>query len=391
MKAPSINSTLKVLMVGTLPPDLQSVTGGVQSAILNLFAGFSQLEDVELTHLSLNLGVSEQKVVYYSPHVKIIFLPFKISFQLADYLMNYTALKGLIAVEKPDIIHIQESEPHLLRFVAFPRSTIVVTQHGIMKEEMKYAKGFASKLKYLFKTLIEHYIFPYFKHVIFISDYNRRLLKGQLTSSASIYNSVNPIFFDHQASQHEKPNCLIYVGVISRRKNLSMVIDALGVLKAKGIRYELNVVGWYKHDEVEYDKEVLQKVKHYGLGDQIKFHGWLKQQEILQVYDTCSYFILPSQQETLPVSIAEAMALGKVVLASDVGAVSEMFEDKRTGYLFRRDDLNDLVSLLSRLNRGDHPQISRHEVQSEARLKYHPVENAKRTLKFYYEVLNRTN
>jgi glycosyltransferase involved in cell wall biosynthesis len=388
MKAPSSSRKFKVLMTGTLPTDLQSVIGGVQSAILNLFAGFSQLENIEVTHLSFNQGLPDRKVVDYSSNVKIIFLPFKASFQLVDYVVNYPILKGLIAEEKPDIIHIQESEPHLLRFIVFPRSTIVVTQHGIMREEMKYAQGFASRLKYFFKALVERFGFPFFKHVIFISNYNQRLLKWQLKSSTNIYNAVNPMFFDQQLSKSEKPNSLIYVGVISRRKNLGMVIDALGILKERGIIFELNVVGWYKHDEVEYDIEILKKVKHYGIGDQVKFHGWLKQQEILQVFETCTYFILPSRQETLPVSIAEAMALGKIVLASNVGAVSEMFEDKRTGYLFGRDDSDDLVSLLTRLNSREHPNISRQVVQDEARLKYHPVENARRTIKYYKEVLN---
>jgi glycosyltransferase involved in cell wall biosynthesis len=379
---------IKVLMVGALPLDLQSVKGGVEAAILNLFTGFSLLKDLEVVHLSFVEDLKDRTEVAFAPNIKIIFLPYKIRIRLLDYLVNTPALKKIISEEAPDIIHIQESEPHLLRFLSFQKENIVVTQHGIMKEELKYATGMAAKLKFLFKTFVERFVFPRFKHVIFISDYNKKLFKGTVHKSVNIYNAVNPIFFNHTSNGAANPNSIIYVGVLSKRKNLRIVVEALHELKKKNIIYELHVVGWYKQGDVEYEKIILDLVKEYDLSNQIKFYGWLKQTEILEVFDRCSTFVLPSLQETLPVSIAEAMAMGKIVIASNVGAISEMFEDKVSGYLFSKNDFNKLVSLLESLssNQEKTEQLST-AIKKIAFDKYHPEANAKKTLSFYKEVL----
>jgi glycosyltransferase involved in cell wall biosynthesis len=383
-----MNSKIKVLMVGALPLDLQSVKGGVEAAILNLFSGFSQLDTVEVVHVSFLEEVREQIEVQYAPNVKIYFVPFKIKFRLVDYIINRATLRKIIAKEAPHIIHIQESEPHLLRFLSVDKKNIVVTQHGIMKEELKYATGVKGKLKFLFKALVERYVFPSFRNVIFISNYNKKLFTGTLQKSVNIYNAVSPIFFEHSPKTEPKQNAIIYVGVLNKRKNLRLVIEAIHELKRKGIIYQLHVVGWYKENDHEYERIILEMVKSYALADQIKFYGWLKQPEMLEVFDRVSTFVLPSLQETLPVSIAEAMALGKIVIASNVGAISEMFENQTTGYLFSKNDLNKLVSLLETLytNQKKAADLSS-AIKKMAIEKYHPKENATRTLNFYKEVL----
>ncbi len=86
-------------------------------------------------------------------------------------------------------------------------------------------------------------------------------------------------------------------------------------------------------------------------------------------------------------SVAESMALGKIVIATNVGAVSEMFHDKSTGYLFQRDDLNQLVQLLMELHPRTNP-TRKEQIRSEANDKYNPVEVARRTVDFYRSVIN---
>jgi glycosyltransferase involved in cell wall biosynthesis len=382
---------VKALMVGTLPTDLLSVKGGVESAILNLFAGFTSLSgDIEIVHVSFLEGISDRIELEYSPNVKIIFLPFKVKIKLLDYLINKSSLSNIVAEENPDIIHIQESEPHLLRFISFSKNTIVVTQHGIMKEELKYATGVKNKLKFVFKTMVERFIFPSFKNVIFISEYNRKLYTGKLNQSAYIGNAVNPIFFEKSDIEPTERNSIIYVGVISKRKNLKMVIEALHQLKLLNIQFYLHVVGWYKEKDVQYEIEIAELIQKYDLSSQIKFYGWLKQQEIVAVFRKCNFFILPSLQETLPVSIAEAMALGKIVIASDVGAISEMFENKVSGFLFEKNNLENLVSLLKEIHDNTEMDFSEwsDRIRKVARLKYYPMENARKTLDFYKKVLS---
>ena len=375
-------------MVGTLPIDLESVKGGVEAAILNLFYGFSLRNDIEVVHLSFVEGLENRREVSFSSNIRIHFIPFKVRFKLLDYFVNRSELKKIVSSAAPDIIHIQESEPHLLRFLSFSKQNIVVTQHGIMREELKYANGLGGKLKFLFKSAVERYVFPLFKNVIFISDYNKRLFRGKLDKSVNIYNAVNPLFFNNDKDLKADGHSIAYVGVINRRKNLKIVIQALHALKSRQINYTLHVVGWYKDNDSAYESEIMGLIKQYEISSQVKFHGWLKQKEILSVFDQCGSFVLPSLQETLPISIAEAMALGKIVIATDVGAISEMFQDKKSGYLFRKNDHKNLVDLLEFLH---HNQQAEKEVSKKAAEiaidKYHPAANAGRTIDFYKSVM----
>jgi glycosyltransferase involved in cell wall biosynthesis len=376
---------IKILMAGSLPIDLEAVKGGVEAVIVNLFSGFSMRDDIDVVHVSFTKDVHETKIVQYSTNVRIYFIPFTYKIDLLDFLLNTTTFRDILVKENPDLVHIQEITPHLIRFIRLPKPGVVVTQHGIMKEELKYATGIGQKLKCLFKMYVEKYIFPTFRNIIFISDYNKGLFPGEAVISKRIYNPVNPSFFKMTPARVENQHTLMYVGVLSRRKNVRLVVEALHKLKEKGIIFELHVVGGFK--DKGYESEVMGLVAKYQLADQIIFHGWKKQQEIVELYRKCTYFILPSLQETLPVSIGEAMALGKIVIASDVGAIREMFRNNDTGYLFKRNDLEDLVAVLKTVYQIRSPEDISARVRNEAEEKYHPAHIAKETRDFYTQVI----
>jgi glycosyltransferase involved in cell wall biosynthesis len=380
---------IKILMVGALPIDLEAVKGGVEAVIVNLFSGFRTRDDIDVVHVSFTKEVETTMVLQFAVNIRIYFIPHKIGVDLMDYFLNTRDFLEILEMEKPDLVHIQEITPHLLRFLRLPKSTVVVTQHGIMKEELKYASGLAQKLKCLFKVYVEKYIFPTFRNIIFISDYNKALFPGGQILSKRIYNPVNPSFFRIAPTPAGKKNSLMYVGVLSRRKNIRLVVEALDQLKQKGINFELHVVGGFK--DAGYEREVMDLVRKSLLSDQIIFHGWKKQNEIVELYSKCNYFILPSLQETLPVSIGEAMAMGKIVIASDVGAIREMFRDKDTGYLFRKNNLSDLVGVLESVDQITSTQDVSLRVRKEAEEKYHPSHIAEETRDFYLQVIQSKN
>jgi len=380
---------LKVLMVGLLPTDIEKIDGGVVAVILNLLSSFSKMTTVEMVFVSFNQEISEEISKEYSPNIKLRYIPYTVPYKLIDYFINRKMLNRIIKNEKPDIIHIQEVTPHILRFIHFPKDKIVLTQHGIMSEEYKYAVGLRDKLQCLFKGFVEQYVFPFFKNVIFISDYNRNLFPHKNIFSEKIYNPVNPIFYS-KAQTTGQINSISYVGRINKNKNLSLVLRALSILKKEDIIYNLHVVGGYKDDY--YEKEIDGLVNEHGLASQVIFYGWQTQEQILHVHEKCRIFILPSQQETMPVVIGEAMALGKVVVASNVGAVSEMISDKTSGFLFEKNNTEQLCELLRLLhnNKSLIETVSGNAMR-EAREKFHPDTIASKTYEFYLKVLRNSN
>ncbi|MCI0563980.1 MAG: glycosyltransferase [Nitrososphaera sp.] len=74
-----------------------------------------------------------------------------------------------------------------------------------------------------------------------------------------------------------------------------------------------------------------EEARSLGILDNVKFLGFREDvPSLLQVMDV---FVLPSVSEGLPLSILEAMALGKPVVASNVGGISEVVKEGTTGYL----------------------------------------------------------
>jgi len=81
-----------------------------------------------------------------------------------------------------------------------------------------------------------------------------------------------------------------------------------------------------------------------------RFLGQLAAARLPEFYAGARLLVLPSTwHEVLPLSLLEAMAHGKAVLCADVGALPEVLEDGRCGFLFRRGDADDLTARLHQL------------------------------------------
>ncbi len=84
-----------------------------------------------------------------------------------------------------------------------------------------------------------------------------------------------------------------------------------------------------------------------GLRDSAHFLG--RRQDVPAVLAAMDLFLLTSDTEANPVSILEAMACGKAVVASDVGSVSDSVLDGQSGLLSAPGDLEQFVAHVTRL------------------------------------------
>lgn len=91
-----------------------------------------------------------------------------------------------------------------------------------------------------------------------------------------------------------------------------------------------------------------------GLGDTVIFAGRVKNAEVERYYSVLDIFVCPRHSMRLtelvtPLKPLEAMALGKVVLASDVGGHKELIRSGDTGVLFRAGDEQALADAIADL------------------------------------------
>jgi len=137
---------------------------------------------------------------------------------------------------------------------------------------------------------------------------------------------------------------MLTAGHLIHRKGIDLVIDALRVARDRGVILQLVVAG----DGPEREN-LVRHAREQGVLEQIRFLGNRSHGQVLALMKSCLFFVLASRAEGMPLVIAEAMACGKAVVASNVDGVPEIVEDGTTGILVPPEDSVSLASGLIKL------------------------------------------
>jgi glycosyltransferase involved in cell wall biosynthesis len=376
-----------LIPITQLPVEIDSIKGGVHSALVNLLNGFSLCE-IEVRVVSFSKEVSQETIIPFSEHIHIHYVPEgKFKFHLLNYWFNGPRLMTKQIDEfKPDLIHFQNGNSFfLIRPKTYPLSKILITVHGFALEEAKRKKKLKDKITWMINGWLNPLLGP--NNIIHLSDFSVKLNHGDKSQRTTIIrNAIKNIFFDVPL-KNKTDNSLLYLGVIDNNKNLIFTLEILHKLRELGIVYHLDVMGGFSNPE--YELIIMQFIKEKKLEDQIRFHGWVNQTQVLEQLKSSDILIVSSKHESLPMAIAESMAAGKVVLASAVGGIPEMFENEKSGFLFNLNDAPHLIECLKKLH-SNHTLV--HQISTAARShaieNYHCLHVAKSTLAFYQTILN---
>ncbi len=200
---------------------------------------------------------------------------------------------------------------------------------------------------------------PEMNHLVVVSNsIDRKVVeegRGSIPRSL-IYNGVDLERYDHQ-----EPCCTLreeygmepdsqIVGVVGRlelEKGHPTLLEAWPlVLEAVPLAYLMIVGEGSRLDE-------LQEIVHeLGLDDHVVFTG--RRDDIPAVTAAFDVAVLPSYREAQGLTILEAMALSRPVVASNVGGIPEMIQDGINGLLVPPHDPPELAGAIVRLLQ-DHP------------------------------------
>jgi glycosyltransferase involved in cell wall biosynthesis len=224
------------------------------------------------------------------------------------------------------------------------------------------------------------------KNIIHLSTFSQQLHKHlNIEKEAIIPNAIKNEYY-YVSEKKSTENKLVYIGIIDHNKNLIYLLQILSKLNKEGIKYSLNVIGGFNNQE--YKNTIEKYISDYRLGEQIQFHGWITQTEVMKVLEQSDILVVCSQHESLPMVIAESMAAGKTVIASAVGGIPEMIDHDKNGYLFKLAEPTQLANILTELH-GNDEKIK--NINTQARIKasrYHNEMVAKETILFYKQLLN---
>lgn len=93
-------------------------------------------------------------------------------------------------------------------------------------------------------------------------------------------------------------------------------------------------------------KPLHELVKRYGLQDYVKFMGTIHPKDMHSYYTIADVFLLSSLIEGHPISLLEAMAYSKPIVATKVGGIPETIKTQRNGLLIKKQSPKKLAEAI---------------------------------------------
>lgn len=163
----------------------------------------------------------------------------------------------------------------------------------------------------------------------------------------TVYNPAPPISENFK----EEKDYLLYFGRLAQEKGITDLIKA--VINSGR---ELHIAGEGPEKE-NIQKNFRPEIKS-GL---IKILGRLSGQPLNDEIDRAHAIVFPSVwPENMPLALLESLAKGKLVIASRVGGLPEIINDKKNGFLFKAGDIPNLEKTIEsvwRLNSEESQKV----------------------------------
>ena len=174
---------------------------------------------------------------------------------------------------------------------------------------------------------------------------------------------------------------LLFLGKICDDKGIFDLIEYLRTSKyflKNKIRLFVGGVG--EHDRL------LTIIADPFFNGNIEYHGWVEDSIKRQLLEEADIFILPSRFEGLPVSILEAMAFRKPIIATDVGGIPSIVKNGVNGWLLDPQNLSQLDSVFEQIF-DNRPLLHSYGLNSYREASKYSSKEVIKTLSIMYESL----
>ena len=292
----------------------------------------------------------------------------------------------VIEQEKPDIIHAHSPALNGLAALRAGRKSglPVVYEIRAFWEDAAVDHGTCKEgdLRYRMTKAMESYVVKHADAVTTICQglRNDLISRGFPTEKFTVIpNAVNVEHFDLITEKDAAlestlgladKTVLGFLGSFYAYEGIDLTIKALAKVLENNPNVHLLLVGGGPQEE-----SLKQLVEQLGLSSSVTFTGRVPHDVVGSYYSLVDLLVYPRKSMRLtelvtPLKPLEAMAQGKICLASDVGGHQELIKDGENGYLFSANNVDELSNKILEIidNRAQWPAIverGRHYVENE--------------------------
>lgn len=321
--------TLRILLLADSP-----YMGGMTSHVLSILDGFVEREGFEFTVASFPAQHPDETLLEMARErgvdVHVFPMAWKFDLRVLGGFRRFVGEQGI------DLIHAHSYRSTLIPYLARVDVPVITTSHGIAVEPTLSTRFWQWAM---LRAMRRH------RMNIGCSDFVRQWLIAQgchedkVTTVHNCYSppeaGVSPSLSREELGILPDDMAVAYVGRLVPGKGLAELLDALDgqgsvslVLVGDGpLRGELETKAAASGLRVYFAGSVTSPAAYYDLADVV---------------------VLPSRMEALPMTLVEAAAHGKPVVATRVGGIPEVVRDGESGLLVECGDMEGLRSALDR-------------------------------------------
>jgi glycosyltransferase involved in cell wall biosynthesis len=341
--------------------DMVTSIGGVQKLITNLMPRLQESFDIRIIdpyensdykNMATRAGLTYQSLGHTpkQPYIggkNSVTHAYRLAARSPWLLMTAHRLRRWVAQNNPDILYFNQLPSALLfpRFLPPRRPALIYHTHGFALPADVHNGRYISRR---------------FNKIFAVSCFASRQLEGagvkpdkiRIVQNAVDVDKIQRLSRTRGKAMPERPKSsvvFVQVGVINSNKGQHLAVEALSKLSSKANLWICGDVPL--GGDRTYLTRLKNRIRILGLEDRIKLLGWRDDvPQVLAIGDIC---ILPSTCfESFGIAAAEAMALAKPCIGTNVGGIAEVIEDGRTGIIVQP-NADSLANAMVRLEASE--------------------------------------
>ncbi len=286
-------------------------------------------------------------------------------------LSLFGALRRELIRLQPDVVHTHLFGGDFWGRVAAHQLGIpvVTTEHNTNVDE--------SVLKRFLKRRLRNWTHTYTAYSQAVLDFAKSAY--QIPEVKMIRIGVPLAKFQLLAPKFSSPTRFLFLGRLEPQKGHHIALEALQ--KIQRLDWSLTIVG-----EGSREAELRRLVSDLGLEKQVRFLP--PTGEVVQLLKQSDVLLLSSLWEGLGIVVMEAMAAGRLVVASRVGGIPELIDDQKNGLLSTAGSVSELSELLTWVM--EHPsevKVLAKKAQEKARANFGVERMAKEYQELYTKIV----
>lgn len=262
--------------------------------------------------------------------------------------MWYWSLKRIMAIERPDMIHLHSPVPYLPDIAALLVKDIpmVLTYHSGSMLKNKWPIDI---LVGLYENVFLYRLFKRADAIVAISqEFAKRKFPQFIGKMHFIPTGVDLERFK-QTPLPTESEIVTFVGRIehtSSWKGIEQLLQAFALVTHRRPRAILEIVGG--GDAVEH---YCTRAREIGISERVVYAGPQVGQALVDAYERSSVVVLSStsDSEAFSVALVEAMACGRPIIGTNIGGTPQVIEDGYNGLLVPPKDPAKLAEAIERV------------------------------------------